>query len=91
MRRNRLRSSGEEEAVGARRGLGLGTDIFGIEVLRAGIEAAQVALATIQRAGDDLCRAGAEAQRLHRAVRLDGMAKQIARTELRAEAALVAG
>ena len=68
----------------------LGADLLGIEVLRARIEAAQVALAA--EAGADRVRLAhhVEAQASHRPVRLDGMPQEPARTKLGAIAALVA-
>src|SRR5208337_1563357 len=74
----------------ARQRFGLHTDVLGIEVLRAGIERAEIALAAIER-GDHGVGAGGKAERLHGAMRLNGMPKQKARTKFRAEAALVAG
>ena len=79
------------EAALAGNGLGLHADGLGVEILRAGEHGAQVALAAVERAGDHGVGALGEAQRLHGAVRLDGMAEQVARAELGAEAALVAG
>ena len=62
-----------------------------VELLRAGVQAAQVALAAVERAGDQRAAGRREAERLHRAVRLDRVAEQVARAQLGAEAALVAG
>ena len=65
-------------------------DALRIEVLGAGVEAAQVALAAVQRAGDHRRVRAVEAERPHRGVRLDRVAEQVARAQVGAEAALVA-
>ena len=63
---------------------------FGVEVLRAGVEAAQVALAAELRADHVRLAHQVEPQAPHRPVRLDRMAQQPPRAKLGAEAALVA-
>ena len=91
MRGDRFGRAGEEEAALAGGGLGLHADGFGVEVFGAGVHAAEIALAAIEGACDHLVGRGGEAERAHGGVRLNGMAEKIARAELRAEAALVAG
>jgi hypothetical protein len=68
----------------------LGADVLGVQVFRAGVQAAQVALAAVGRALDVPLANQRELQAAHRPVRLDGVAQQVARAQLGAEAALVA-
>ena len=68
----------------------LRADVFRVEVFRAGIEAAQVALATELGADHVGLADQVELQAPHGPMRLDRMAQQPARAKLRAKAALVA-
>src|SRR5208283_1104279 len=89
VRRDSCRIAFENQSAFPRQRLGLHADVFWIEIFRARIHGAEVALATIER-GDHRIRAHGKAQRLHGAMRLDRMPEQKARTEFRAEAALIA-
>src|SRR6202142_2426734 len=83
--------SEEDQPLLASGGLRLYTDVLGIEVLGAGEQGAEVALAAVERAGDHAVLGAGEAEGLHGAVRLNGVAEEVAGAEFGAEAALVAG
>ncbi len=91
VRRDGLGCAGEEEAALAGGWLRLHAYVLGVEVFRAGVHGAEVALAAIERARDDCVWRAGEAEGSHRCVGLDGVPDEITRAEFRAEAALVAG
>src|ERR1017187_7494559 len=90
MGRYRLGRALEDKSALPGQWLGLNADALWIEILRACIHGAQIALAAIER-GHHGVQAGFKTERLHGAMRFDRMAEQEARAEFRAETALVAG
>ena len=89
MRLDRFGSAFPSESALARDGLALHANILRIQILRARKHSAQVAFAAVERGHRQVSRLR-KAQRPHGRMRLNGMAEQIARAELRAEAALIA-
>src|ERR1035438_5630533 len=90
MGRYRLGRALEDKSALPGQWLGLHADALWIEILRACIHGAQIALAAIE-CGHHGVQAGFKTERLHGAMRFDGMAEQEARAEFRAETALIAG
>jgi hypothetical protein len=91
MRLDVFRLSFINQASFSRRRLCLHADVLGIQILRARKHRAQIAFATVQRAGDHRVFGTSEEKRLHGAMRFNGMPEKISGAIFRAETTLVTG